>query len=217
MIEGGLPEGAATRRLLEIEVAEPDVNKFTELARRQPSVAILSEATDGALDRSRRHRRVRRPHGLGDELRAALSGQAGTWGGLVMMRDGSRAAFTRADARLVASLCRDLAEGLRRAILLTAAARDARDAGLGMVLLAPDDTVESVNRAAESWLDQLGTATRGRRRIPSVVEAVGARARLVAGGDAPAQPAAARVRTRAGRGCWCADRRWATARPRASS
>jgi DNA-binding CsgD family transcriptional regulator len=198
VIENGLPEGAPTRRLLEIEVAEPDVNKFTELARRQPSVAILSESTEGALDRSRRHRELRRPHGLGDELRAALSGSAGTWGGLVFMREASSARFTSADAKLVAAICRELAEGLRRAILLTAA-RDDQDAGLGMVLLAADGSIESVNRAAGAWIDELDVGGRAVRRLPPVVEAVAARARLVASGATPAQPAAARVRTRSGR------------------
>jgi DNA-binding CsgD family transcriptional regulator len=71
IVENGLPD-SATPRMAEIELAERDFNKFTQLARRRSPAASLSEATNGKLDRSLRHRELKRPHGFGDELRAAL-------------------------------------------------------------------------------------------------------------------------------------------------
>jgi hypothetical protein len=59
-------------RLTEIEVAEPDVNRFVDLARAARPAASLSEATGGDLDRSVRQRELRRPAGFEDEMRAAL-------------------------------------------------------------------------------------------------------------------------------------------------
>ena len=56
-------------------------------ARTERPAASLSEATGaGELDRSLRHRELRQPNGFGDELRAALVGDAATWGGLTLLR-----------------------------------------------------------------------------------------------------------------------------------
>jgi hypothetical protein len=66
-------------RLTEIELREPDFNKFTALARGHEPTASLSGATAGDLDRSLRQREVRRPSGFADELRAVLPGTTGTW------------------------------------------------------------------------------------------------------------------------------------------
>src|SRR5438552_15803317 len=52
-VEHGLP-AQATVRLTEIELCEPDFNKFTALARRAQPVASLGQATAGELDRSLR-------------------------------------------------------------------------------------------------------------------------------------------------------------------
>lgn len=198
VIENGLPE-RATRRLVEIEIREPDVNKFTELARSRPSVASLSAATGGALEQSMRHREVRRPHGLGDELRAALSSASGTWGGLVLMRAAGSSHFTFRHARLLATVCGDLAEGLRRAMLFTALSRDEPDVDLGVLLLADDNSVESVSASAEAWLAELGDGREADQPLPPVIESVAERARHIASTGETAQAAAARVRARSGR------------------
>jgi hypothetical protein len=53
-------------------------------------------------------------------------------------------------------LAAPLAVGLRRAMLLTAAAAEpGQEAGVGLVLLVPDGSIESANSAAETWLDAL--------------------------------------------------------------
>ena len=73
VVENALPPSAAVR-LTEIELREPDVNKFTDLARGRLPAAGLAEATAGELDRSTRHRELRRPSGFDDELRVVLTG-----------------------------------------------------------------------------------------------------------------------------------------------
>ncbi|MDQ4115996.1 MAG: hypothetical protein M3235_03440, partial [Actinomycetota bacterium] len=157
IVENSLP-APAMRRLGEIEMREIDVNKLTALARGPRPAASLSAATNGDLDRSLRHRELRRPHGFGDELRAVLPDSTGTWGALTLMREAGTRHFTPGEVRLVASLVDVLAEGLRRAILhRTAAAGDTRDdTEPGLLVLAPDDTVEAANAAADRWLDELG-------------------------------------------------------------
>ena len=76
VVENALSQSAALR-LTEIELREPDVNKFTYLARERLPAAGLAEATGGELDRSTRHRELRRPSGFDDELRVVLTDATG--------------------------------------------------------------------------------------------------------------------------------------------
>jgi DNA-binding CsgD family transcriptional regulator len=201
VIENGLPP-AATARLAEIEISGADVNTFDALARSGRHAASLSQATNGDLDRSVRHRELRKPNGFGDELRAALVDDSATWGGLTLLRAADRGHFTPADATLVASASRHLAEGLRRAILLTALSREHHDhdESAGLALLAPDNSITLADAAAEMWLAELDDSSPG-KALPPVVMAVASRARSIADGRA-ATGAVARARVCTGSGLW---------------
>jgi len=194
-VENGLPP-TAMPRLTEIELGEPDVNKFTALARAGVLAASLSEATGGVLDRSLRQREIRRPSGFADELRSVLTDAMGTWGTLTLLREAKRPNFTPTDVRFVASLTPILADGVRRATLLgDTGSGDRSDSGF--LVLAADDTVELVNPAAEQWIDELSPSRPPRARLPAAIRAVVAQARCIAAGDRDVL-ASARVRTRAG-------------------
>jgi DNA-binding CsgD family transcriptional regulator len=200
VVENGLP-AATARRMAEIEIGGNDVNNFGALARSERRAATLSQATGGNLDRSVRHRELRRPNGFGDELRAVLVGDATTWGAITLLRTSDRESFASEDASLVASLSADLAEGLRRAMLLTAvSAKHADDAeSAGLLLLASDDSITRADAVAERWLAELRESGRG-QPLPPVVAAVANRARSIADGSADASAVArARVRTVSGR------------------
>jgi DNA-binding CsgD family transcriptional regulator len=197
-VEHGLPP-ATMPRMTEIEVAEDDYNKFAVLARASRPAASLSEATDGGLDRCLRQRELRRPNGLGDELRAALVADSGTWGGITLLRETGRA-FAPAETSLLGSLSAHLAEGLRRAVLSTALSEDPEAADAGLLVLADDNSIELSNTAAQRWLDELGVADSSRGHLPLAVVAVAGRARLAASGHAPDDAIArARVATPSGR------------------
>ncbi|MGH2985171.1 MAG: helix-turn-helix transcriptional regulator [Solirubrobacterales bacterium] len=198
VVENGLPP-AATARMTEIEISEEDFNKFPALARAPRHAAGLSEATEGDLDRSLRHRELRRPNGFGDELRAALVSDSATWGGITLLREAGRADFTPADSRVVAALSHQIAEGLRRAIVRGAlsAVDPVQPESAGVVVLEADNSIAQANPAAEAWLAELrDDATRG-ERLPDVVTAVASRARSAAAGGA-VMDARARVRTPSG-------------------
>jgi DNA-binding CsgD family transcriptional regulator len=175
VVENGLPPAAA-QRLTEIEVGEPDFNKFTELACRSQPAASLSQATDQALDQSLRHRELKRPNGFDDELRGALVDDSGTWGAITLLREAGRPHFAPADANVLASLSPYLAEGMRRAILHTSLlAAGGDDPAVGLVVLGDDNSIESANPAGQSWLDELCADS----RLPVVIRAVAGRARTV--------------------------------------
>jgi DNA-binding CsgD family transcriptional regulator len=196
VVENGLP-AAATARMSQIEVGGDDVNAFTTLARSGRTAASLSEATEGDLDRSLRHRELRQPNGFGDELRAVLADGTGAWGALTLLRADDSAPFSAADVTLVESVAGELAEGVRRAILLRASPADSVEDhdGPGIVLLADDNSLSAADAAGERWLDELAADA----LLPSVVSAVAHRARAISAGGATREPARARVRTAAGR------------------
>ncbi len=199
VVENGLPPDARAR-LAEIEVGEPDVNKFVALAHAGSPAASLSEATGGDLDRSLRQRELRRPLGFADELRMVLSDDSGCWGTLTLLREADSPHFTPADVRFVASLTGPIAEGLKRAILLGDAAKGGGEGEPGLLMLAADDSAQMANRPAERWLDEMTAGQpSGTNHLPVVVHAVAARVRNVAAGGGPTdRPARARVRTPAG-------------------
>jgi DNA-binding CsgD family transcriptional regulator len=196
VVENGLP-AEATERMTEIELCEPDFNKFTELARTPRPAASLSQVTDRRMDQSRRHRELKRPNGFGDELRASCVGDSGTWGAITLLREAGTAEYAPAEIDLLASMAPYLAEGLRRAIVLTALTGDGlADSAVGMMLLDDDNAIDAANPAAWEFLEELGAE----QRLPVAIRAVGGRARSLAGGDPSGERIArARVQTPSGR------------------
>jgi DNA-binding CsgD family transcriptional regulator len=195
LVDNGLPVWAY-RRMREIELRGEDFNTFHVLALRDRHAATLSEETGGDLDRSQRHREIRRPHGFGDELRAALVDDGATWGGLTLLRRADREPFAPDEAALVAAVTPHLAEGLRRAVLLneeSLAWHD--DDGAGVVVLAADGSTACADDVAATWLDELGATS----FLPPVVAGVASQARLAAAGK---DHRIARARVRASSGRW---------------
>lgn len=200
-VENGLPAGLVPR-LTEIELREPDVNKFAALNRATSAAASLSGVTHGELDRSLRQRELRHPSGFGDELRSVLTDSVGAYGALTVLRETASPNFTPAEVRFVASLAAPLAEGVRRATMLGETAD--RDDEVGILVLRPDDTVEMVDRGARRWLEELGAGT-DQDALPPVVRAVATRTREIGGSadsdrvDSVHGAARARARTTSGR------------------
>ncbi|MET9315439.1 LuxR C-terminal-related transcriptional regulator [Kribbella sp. NPDC003505] len=201
-VENGLP-APELLRLVEIDLREPDVNRWAQLAHADRPAASLSEATGGDLERSLRQREIRRPGGFSDELRVVLGGSTGTWGQLTVFREANRPYFSPAEVQFVSSIAGLIADGLRRGLLLGQAAADSDEVGL-LVLDAADE-VTMANQAAQQWLDQLDLGPRSGARLPLVIPAVARQARALAGPLATAaspDPRAARARTRTGAGQW---------------
>jgi DNA-binding CsgD family transcriptional regulator/GAF domain-containing protein len=201
-VENGLP-AAEMLRLVEIEVREPDFNKWVQLANADRRAASLSDVTGGDLDRSLRQREIRRPGGFSDELRVVLAGSTGTWGALTVFREAKRRYFSAADVQFVSSVAGLIADGLRRGLLLGGA--HAGDDDIGLLVLDADDGVSMSNRTADRWLDELGTGDRAGTQLPLVIPAVARQARALCGpatstAPAPAdlRPARARARTQYG-------------------
>ncbi len=167
-------------RFIEIELREPDFNKFYVLARQGRRAASLSAATRGDLEQSLRYRELCRRIGFDDEVRVLCSDSTGTWGALTLARESGRSCFEASEVRFLGSLAPLLAEGLRRATVLgDAATADQR--GTGVVVLAPDNSTETATPGAERLLADLAAGNTPGAELPVAVLAVAARARSIAG------------------------------------
>jgi hypothetical protein len=134
------------------------------LARAPVPAASLSQATGGHLDRSLRQREIRRPNGFADEQRTVLTDTTGRWRTLTLLRETTRPNLTPTDVRFPACLTPILADGVRRAALLSDATGDGDRSDTGFLVLAADDTVELTNPAAEQWIDSCPHPARARPR-----------------------------------------------------
>jgi len=103
--------------LYEIEHGDsPEPGRHRDLVRQRLPVAVLSQATEGELDRAARWREVLGPMGVRHELRAAARAGETTWGFIHLFRsdryadfDADEVAFVARVARLVAPALRDRA------------------------------------------------------------------------------------------------------------
>jgi DNA-binding CsgD family transcriptional regulator len=199
VVENGLPP-AATTRMAAIEITGEDFNSFAGLRRSERPVATLSDATSGDLARSLRHRELRAPRGLGDELRAALIIDRAMWGGLTLLRGSDWRPFSPAEVERVRAVARHLSEGLRRALMIGPSLVDdeSRSGSVGLLVLGPANRVSRADATAVALLRQLPNAGEA---LPPVITAVAARARQIAAGQGAADTIA-RARVRADSGAW---------------
>jgi DNA-binding CsgD family transcriptional regulator len=164
LLDFSLPTWARVR-LVENEFTQEDFNKFLYLLKNRLPVGVLSEQTEGDLGRSQRYRDVLTPLALGDEMRAAFVANAACWGTLCLHRERAAPAYTPAEAAFLARLTPHIAEGLRKALLLEHLQDHSLGArtpdGPGVLILADDLSIVTLNPAAESWLIELAEAEVG--------------------------------------------------------
>jgi DNA-binding CsgD family transcriptional regulator len=178
------------------EFLHQDVNKWTQLAREATGVGTLWQATGGRPGVSDRYRDIFAPLGLQDELRAVLRVRDTCWGYLCLHRE-ARQVFTRDEARFVQRLAPHLAEGMRIGLLRQACYTDNGPSGPGLVTLAADGAVASLNDAAGQWLEDLGGRADG-SDLPIEISAIALRLRHLA----PTEPAMPRLQARTRSGRW---------------
>lgn len=191
----------ATPQFLENEFAQDDVNKFGWLANGARHVGALSEATGYDLPRSPRYRDILAPMGLGDELRAAFVTGPSCWGFVCLHREQAGTPFSSDETALLTHLAPHLAEGLRKALLITSATTPETSDEPGLLVLAGDLSKLASTPAAEAWLEELATTDLPRQQtLPKAITAVATRLRgLASAGEAPAgMMPKVRVRTRSG-------------------
>lgn len=150
------PDEPRGREFLERIAFADDVNGFDWMLRTQRRVALLSEATDGHLERSLRYREVLAPQGFGFDLRCVYALGETAWGGISALRERGRADFTDRETALIGRLAPHLAAGLKAAMLRAPGPRAAiAPSGPGVLILDQRGRVTQHTPAAEYWLRRL--------------------------------------------------------------
>jgi DNA-binding CsgD family transcriptional regulator len=180
---------------LENEFLQEDFNKFSAMLRNRQSVGILSEAAGNELHRSHRYREMLLPLSMKDELRAIFVTDTACWGTLCLHRE---QAYTPAESAILAQLTPHIADGLRKALLLSSTPLAETPDGPGVLILADDLSVVAATAAAEYWLAELTeTARADGHPLPVTIRSVVARLKAMEGGLVDAAPKI-RLRTRSG-------------------
>jgi DNA-binding CsgD family transcriptional regulator len=147
------PAGEAALFRCEFTAGEP--SSYRSLIGQGASAAILSEVTEGELNRSSRYRNIFGPVGLTDELRVVLWADGTAWGSATLLRAGGR--FGVGDIEPVQTIARHVADGIRLALLRGAASRpEAVPEPPGIVAVEPDGRVNPITAPAEHWLNLAG-------------------------------------------------------------
>jgi DNA-binding CsgD family transcriptional regulator len=134
----------------EFRDAEP--NTFGSMISEGRTVAVLSEDTDGRLDRAARYREMLRELGCADEIRAVLWADGQPWGTVVLY--GLERRFTPGEAASVATLAPHAARGLRLVLLRAAASRPEAVADPpGVLRVGLDGRVAAITRPGQRWLE----------------------------------------------------------------
>lgn len=137
--------------LFRYEFREDEPSTYAALIGARRTVAVLSETTAGDLDRAARYRELLKGFGVTDELRAVLWADGAPWGSATLYRLAGR--FTSREAERVASVAPRAAEGLRLALLRTAASRpETLFDPPGILEVGPSGAVRALTAPGERWL-----------------------------------------------------------------
>jgi DNA-binding CsgD family transcriptional regulator len=183
--------------LAEHEYVLDDVNKWVDLARSGQLASALSEATRGKLTASARVRSsIELGMPVGDELRVSFVADGTYWAAAGFLRD-EGPCFDEGEVGFVAAVSSAIAEGFRRAVLVSSVEQESGDDNApGVVVLDGRGQVESISPQAQHWIAEIAEQPPPRLAHEArVVQAVAARASLP---DAAGSPARARAQTRSG-------------------
>jgi DNA-binding CsgD family transcriptional regulator len=193
----------ALLQFLENEFLHDDVNQFRTLLKNRQSVAVLSEQTEHELHRSQRYRDILVPLALGDEMRAVFVTNAGCWGTLCLHREQGAPEYTTAEARFLAQLTPHIADGLRKALLLSNTSTATPPGGPGILVMSEDYSVVSMNATAAYWMAELAEAERGNKQaLPHTVMTVVTRLRVIERGLSGSSPLTPKLNTHTPSGHW---------------
>jgi DNA-binding CsgD family transcriptional regulator len=170
------PDERNARFFLEHVAFEEDVNDFNGMIRARRSIALLSEATGGQLERSLRYRAALAPRGFHFDLRAVFASNREHWGGVSLFRERGRPDFDECEVALIRRLVPHLAFGLQVAAMrvqppLASTSTSPCD-GSGVLILDERGRVVQYTASAERWLRELGDLGPGwqeGRGLPAVV------------------------------------------------
>jgi DNA-binding CsgD family transcriptional regulator len=155
--EGPVNDKEYFRTYLEHVYFEEDLDAQRRMVRNRLPVALLSEVTDGKLERAMRCREITSPSGLGYELLGICSVGREQQGGICLLRERGDPDFDAREVTLLQRIIPHLSIGLKSAILHKQASAEPEDEGVPGVLVLDDrGRIVQHTEAAQRWLRDLG-------------------------------------------------------------
>jgi DNA-binding CsgD family transcriptional regulator len=172
-----MPDPARERFFLEHIYFEDDLLEFNWMVRNRLSIGLLSEVTEGSLERSLHWREIVGPEGFGHEARGVFTVGRELWGGVALLRESGRPDFSPREVALMRRIAPHLGAGLKAAALRSQASSEDNSHGgaPGVLVLDQRGWVLHYTAAAERWLRDLGDLGPGWREgegLPVAIWAV---------------------------------------------
>jgi DNA-binding CsgD family transcriptional regulator len=153
--EGAIGENEH-RTYLEHVYFEEDLQEQRRMVRNRSPVALLSEVTDGKLERALRCREITSSLGLGYELLSVCSVGQEQWGGITLIRERGDPDFDDREVALLHRIVPHLGTGLKAAVLAKQASAEPEGESVpGVLVLDDQGRVVQHTQAAERWLRDL--------------------------------------------------------------
>jgi hypothetical protein len=155
--EGPVNDKEYFRTYLEHIYFEEDLDAQRRMVRNRFPVALLSEVTEGKLERAMRCREITSPSGLGYELLGVCSVGQEQQGSICLLRERGRPDFDAREVSLLHQIIPHLSSGLKVAVLAKQATAEPEDESVPGVLVLDDrGQVVQHTEAVERWLSDLG-------------------------------------------------------------
>jgi len=171
--EGAIDKEEHFRTYFEHIYFEEDLEAQRRMVKNRLPVALLSEVTDGKLERALRSREITSPSGLGYELLSVCSVGREQRGGICLIREKGRPDFDAREVTLLHRIIPHLSSGLKAAVLANEASAEPEGETVpGVLVLNGQGQVVQHTEAAERWLrdvSDLGDGWLGGEGLPAPV------------------------------------------------
>jgi DNA-binding CsgD family transcriptional regulator len=135
---------------------EEDLDAQRRMVRDRSPVALLSQVTEGKLERALRCREITSPIGLGYELLSLCSVGQAQWGGITLIRERGDPDFAAREVTFLHRIIPHLSSGLKAAVLRKQASAELEgESSPGVLVLDDRGQVIQHTEAAERWLRDL--------------------------------------------------------------
>ncbi len=189
-----------TSEVMRWEYLADDVNKYSEVLDHPCGVQTLHEVTKGEPERSRIYREYMAVEGIAQEMLVALRSTTGEfWGTVRLNRLSGQPEFDADERAFMASVAPDLAEGIRRGLVVGEATDPDRPDPPGLIIFHADGEIGSLSVGATRWIGRLPDRS-ARGSLPASIASAASAALACARGEDPA--AELTVRVRSVDGCW---------------
>ena len=156
LVHDGLLGEEEGRTYLEHVYFEEDFELQRSMVQSRRPVALLSEVTDGKLERALRCREITSPIGLGYELLSVCGAGKEQWGGITLIREKAGPDFDTREVALLHRIVPHLSSGLKAAVLAKEASAESAEGSVPGVLVLDDrGRVVQHTESAERWLRDL--------------------------------------------------------------